>query len=182
MAISRILGQNKGTGASAGFSDAAIKALIETKMNEINANIASIPTNVWGYATRTINFPTTTTQQVASDVLKVSADIERNTVSGAYTKIKEVRIASAGGYRIKFALKSGTGGATSYGKIYKNGVAFGTERTTTSTTYTTYSEDLTVSGGDLIQLYIHGNTVDTAYGKEFRAYSTVNNTDSIIQD
>jgi len=108
-----------------------------------------------------------------SDNLKISADAERTEALPVYAKVKEVSVRLPGSVRIKFDLKSSVSGASSKGIIYKNGVAFGTERTTTSTSYTTYSEDLTFAAGDLIQLYIRDaeNTeANVAYTKNFRIY------------
>ena len=108
-----------------------------------------------------------------SDNLKISADAERTEALPVYTKVKEVLVRLPGSVRIKFDLKSSVSGQNSRGRIYKNGVAFGTERSTTSNSYTTYSEDLTFSAGDLIQLYIRDaeNTeANVAYAKNFRIY------------
>jgi len=55
---------------------------------------------------------------------------------------------------IMFTLKSQAGFVTVYGRIYRNGVAVGTEQSTVNTNYVPYYE--TISGwsaGDLIQLY-----------------------------
>lgn len=54
--------------------------------------------------------------------------------------------------RVYFELKT-TSGYTSYGRIYKNGATFGTLRSTTSTSYQTYSEDLEFNDGDTIELW-----------------------------
>jgi len=87
-----------------------------------------------------------------SDNVKVSDDTEESTGSDTYAKVKEIRIAFTGKMRVSFDLKS-SDGATVYGRIYKNGTALGTERSTTSTTYVTYTEDLEFDGDDLIQVY-----------------------------
>lgn len=65
----------------------------------------------------------------------------------SYTKIGEVYIARSGTYRIRFTLLN----TDMYGRIYKNGVAFGTQRGPNSGNY---YEDLSFSAGDLCQLYI----------------------------
>jgi len=70
-----------------------------------------------------------------------------------YIKKKEVTAFRAGNVRITFSLRAGAD--TAYGRIYKNGVAIGTERTTTSITYVTFTEDISgLIKGDLIQIYI----------------------------
>lgn len=112
---------------------------------------------------------------IASDVLQSSADTERYIAASNYQKVKEILIKKTGVARIKFDLKVGNNSYPSaYGRIYKNGVASGTERSTSSNTYGTYSEDLSVVKGDLIQLYYKcdqpGNTA--VYVQNFRIYYT----------
>lgn len=109
----------------------------------------------------------------ASDVLLLSADTERTTTSEAYFKIKEVRVIYTGTYRIKFDIKSGSAGTNAYGRVYKNGVAFGTEQANSTTSYVTKSEDLAFSAGDLISLYIKAGAVGggmTIASQNFRLY------------
>jgi hypothetical protein len=54
---------------------------------------------------------------------------------------------------VKFSIVVGSALGTGYGRIYKNGVAFGTEQTTNSTSFVIKTEDLSVTQGDLIQIY-----------------------------
>jgi hypothetical protein len=59
----------------------------------------------------------------------------------------------SGTVNVRFAL---TGDAdAAYGKIYKNGTAAGTERTLSypSGSYTYYNENISVTAGDVIQIY-----------------------------
>jgi len=95
-----------------------------------------------------------------SDNLLLANDPEVAFNYTTYTKVKEIKMFLAGEYRVKFDLKSGQGGV--YGRIYKNGSPFGTERNTTSKTYVTFSEDLIFDEGDLCQLY--GYTNNNVYG------------------
>ena len=98
----------------------------------------------------------------ASDAVKVST-------SGAiYLKQKEIQVKANGTYRISFEMCStytGTWGViTLYGQIYKNGSAYGTEFSTNTETYQSFSQDLTFSANDYVQLYIKRNI--PAYGYE----------------
>lgn len=68
-----------------------------------------------------------------------------------YTLTKEILINRSGTYRTAFELFTN---GTFYGKIYKNGVAIGTERSLTNTT-TAWTEDFVFAAGDLVQLYTH---------------------------
>lgn len=64
------------------------------------------------------------------------------------------RCQRAGTYNVVFDLKlGGTGGVAAYGRIYKNGVAFGTEQSTASGTYVEKAESLTFAAGDTIELW-----------------------------
>lgn len=117
----------------------------------------------------------------ASDVLLQSNPTERGTHSLTYIKLKEIRIpahiSTNSTYRIKFDLKifDDDGGNIAYGKIYLNDVAHGTEQTETSDSYVTYSEDLVVGGGALIQLWVKTDgVVFSAKVRNFNLYGDVN--------
>lgn len=110
---------------------------------------------------------------LASDLLIVSADTERNTTSDSYVKIKEIVSPMVGTYRIKFDLKS-NGAGTADGRIYKNGSPFGTEQGESGTSYVTYSEDLDFAKGDLMQLYLKSSlSGQIKFAENFRIYGTL---------
>ena len=93
-----------------------------------------------------------------------SAATERSTTSTSYVKMKEFVAAQNGTVTVYFEIKTSNYGASVYGRIYKNGTAYGTERSTTSTSYDNYSENLTFAAGDLIQIYLRtDNASYTAY-------------------
>lgn len=71
----------------------------------------------------------------------------------AYTKIKEILVNQTGTFRISFEMSNNGGFNTCTARLYKNGSAFGTERTQSTATYTAYTEDLSVAKWDLIQIY-----------------------------
>jgi len=62
------------------------------------------------------------------------------------------QIMASGTVNVVFNLY-GAGGATAYARIYVNNIAVGTLRSTTSTTPVAFSETISVTAGDLIQLY-----------------------------
>lgn len=97
----------------------------------------------------------------ASDVHLLSAPTERTTTASTYTKLKEINITKAGTYKISFDLKGD--GTTGYARIYVNGVAVGTEQSKSDTTYSTYSQNITLSANDNVQLYAKGSGVNTVY-------------------
>jgi hypothetical protein len=75
--------------------------------------------------------------------------------------------------RIKFDIKTTNNAVPVYGRIYRNGVAVGTQRETYSTSYDPYSEDISGwSAGDLIQLYTYSGDagVVDVYVQNFRVY------------
>lgn len=111
----------------------------------------------------------------ASDTLVVSADTQRELLGVAgYTKKKEVKIYDLGvqpleptTVRVKFDVIAQSP-AAGMAKVYINGVGVGTERTMDGS-WTTWAEDFTILGSDLIQLYISSTTGGyTVYCKNFR--------------
>jgi hypothetical protein len=82
-----------------------------------------------------------------------SADTTRGQNGTTYTKNKEIEILESGTFTITFDLRADNGADTAFGRVYKNDVAFGTEQTTSSTTFVEKSENLAFVAGDLIQLY-----------------------------
>jgi len=119
----------------------------------------------------------------AGDLLDAYADTERTTTSDTYVKVKEIMMARAGTYRIKFDLKINTGTYVANGKVYKNGGAVGTEQSNNTTTYVTKSEDIAgFSAGDLIQLYIKVGTYYEALARYFRIYCTQPIDNEVVTD
>lgn len=92
---------------------------------------------------------------------------EATTTSTVYTKLKEIKLGTGGTFTVSFYLHS-DGVNTVYGRVYKNGSAFGTEQSTVSGGYVLKSENLTFADGDLIQLYCYSpGGVPTVYVREF---------------
>jgi len=86
-----------------------------------------------------------------------------------YTKIFEVRVPLDGTYTTYFNLKRHVSDSTAYGRIYVNGVAVGTARSTSSTSYQYYDEDIVkINAGDLVQLYTYCFAGAGAYTNVFR--------------
>ncbi len=114
----------------------------------------------------------------ASDTLVNSDDAEENHGITTYSNQKEFDalpddlFSNDSEFRIKFDLKTANFAVTVYGRIYRNGVAVGTERSTTSTSYVNYSEDISGwSAGDLIQLYTRTTSFGiVVYAQNFRVY------------
>ena len=94
---------------------------------------------------------------VASDVLRHSFDEENNTNKLSYTKITEITLEDrVDACRIKFDLKTFHVAGLATARLYKNGVAIGTEQTEGAGGYVTKSEDFAAANfekGDKIQVY-----------------------------
>ena len=110
----------------------------------------------------------------ASDNLKNSNDTARSvTNSFPYVKYKEIKLnVDLGACRIKFSLIGpGPSGDYTFGRIYKNGVAIGTERGATNSSFSTFSEDFTgFVINDLIQIYCYKNSAGNGTIQNFRFY------------
>ncbi len=119
---------------------------------------------------------------IASDVLMNSDDTEEYKYGQEYAVQKEFDPlllnlhSNDSEFKIKFDLKTSNFGNDVYARIYRNGVAVGTERTTIiSATYTNYSQDITGwSEGDLIQLYTYSGAMGVRpYVQNFRVYGDI---------
>lgn len=111
---------------------------------------------------------------IADDTLQFSNDTQRDATGGSYTKVKETLLnEDLPAVRIKFDAGAGSG-TTNKAKIYKNGVAIGTERTTEASSIVTYSEDFTgFVVGDLIQIYSYRSAgSSSSFIQNFRFYFT----------
>jgi len=84
--------------------------------------------------------PLTWLQPVAAGNQKISSNPgEKSTTSTTYAKLKQTKIGRSGTYRIVFSLKTLGSQYPAYGRIYRNGAAVGTERSTTATAYVVFS-------------------------------------------
>lgn len=116
---------------------------------------------------------------IAGDTLYNSNDTQVNTTSDTYVKVKETQVPRGGTYRVKFRMWRGSGG-TAYATIYKNGVAYGTERSTSAASPgVTFSEDLAFEPDDLIQIYFRRSATYTMSLADFRLYIGTDQQDPI---
>lgn len=115
------------------------------------------------------------TNYTLSDNLLHSNDDLAPVTNAVYEKAKEIMCPITETIRVEFKLQTmGTIGQIAKGKIYKNGIAHGAEKATTTTTWETFSEDLAFTIGDTIELWIHGwgGPIDCE-AKELRIYGDV---------
>jgi len=101
-------------------------------------------------------------------------DAANSSSSATYQRISTDRIVikRAGTYTVDFSLATVSAG-TATGRVYKNGVATGTEQTTTSLSYVVKTEALTLATGDYLDIYLHGDSTYTASFKDFKLQSAV---------
>lgn len=129
--------------------------------NQIYAEVPSQPTYAASDTGTQVN-PTIFTVDLRSEYVegqgtvywRASAnDIPLTTPADTWTKMVEYMCPYGGTLYSSFALTNlGTSQASSYGKIYVNGVAVGTEHST-GTTGTKADSSIAISQGDLIQLF-----------------------------
>lgn len=97
---------------------------------------------------------------------------EFSTKAESYFEIRETVVKfyaiKTGTIRLRFGLRSSSS-ATAYARIYKNGVAVGTIRSTSQTTSVWFSEDFSVTAGDVFSVYGYTSSpTGTAYIKGLR--------------
>jgi hypothetical protein len=95
----------------------------------------------------------------AGDVLLVRSDASVQVPSTSPTLVKEAQIGKPGTLRIQFLLVNGYLGTTTYGQIYRNGVAVGPLHSVSNYDSKTFTDD--ISGwniGDRVQLYVWTTT------------------------
>lgn len=94
---------------------------------------------------------------------------EHSGTATSYVLIKGVQVNTKGGVvRVSFSLYTDGPTYSTYARIYVNGVARGIERSTTATSGSpvSFSEDITINAGDLIQVYAYntgGSSGKSAY-------------------
>jgi len=96
----------------------------------------------------------------AGDRLLIKSVQETTSTLTTYIALKQIRLDRGGTLRISFKLRRvGDSLLRVYGRVYRNGSAVGTERSTTSVSGDTYTQDISGwSAGDRIQVY--GRTSD----------------------
>lgn len=85
------------------------------------------------------------------------SDTSTNTTSASYVKAKEILVGASGIITVAHDMSKPTAsGRTNTSRIYVNGVGVGTERVDTSDAggWASYSENISIVAGDLIQIYV----------------------------
>jgi len=112
-----------------------------------------------------IDFEETTLKVSDSELARSSTEV--GTYSTSYVKLKEIKVMKSGVYRTSFGLRTSSWWNRVYWRIYVNDVAVWTEQSTTSTWEAVCTEDITVNGWDLVQVYARSWWSQTAYVANF---------------
>lgn len=118
----------------------------------------------------------------SGEALWVSDDAEITYTTQTPKKGKEIQINNlSGSVRVRFDLKTNQTGYSANAQIYVNDVARGTLRTTNSTSYITYTEDVTVNAGDRIGIYYYPQTTGAiCYLANYRLYCAFSTAEALI--
>lgn len=123
-----------------------------------------------GSATGTVYFDGLRLRNAAPAVAgnySVSLTISGSSTSNTPTKYAEFVAPKSGVFTTVMTLTNAAGGVARC-RVYKNGVAFGTDRSTSSASPVSYSENLSFNKGDLIQGYLWNNTPGEQTNSTFR--------------
>jgi hypothetical protein len=151
----------------------------------LNASIANLPTSaeIWAEVSRTLTALELREYIISDDVLH-SHDAEVNNPNTTYAKFKTITldtlISRSLNIRTYFELKCYSAYAV-YGRVYKNGAAFGTERSTSSTTYVSFTEDLGFKQGEICELWLRASTAGTSYAAYARNFRILGRENTVAQ-
>ena len=110
--------------------------------------------DVWTYTKRFL------TRAELSDEIQAAADTVRSTNSTTYEILKDIAIYREGNIRVRWEFCAEEA-ITVYTQLYVNGSAVGSEHSTSSISYQSVYEDISISPGDRIQL--GARTSDSAW-------------------
>jgi hypothetical protein len=107
------------------------------------------------------------------ETVMFSSDNENMTDSDIYIQLKTKtfgdKIQGTKEVRIKFDLKISTPVDTAYAQVYRNGSPVGAEKSTNSTTYVNFSQDIAGwAANDTVELWVHSGTGYMAFVQHFQ--------------
>ena len=98
----------------------------------------------------------------ASDNVRAYDDTEHLVSNQSYVKLKTLtipaRYTSGQTCRVTTEIKTRNVGGVRYVRVYVNGVPAGDEHTTDSMTFVTFTDDITVSAGDTVEMWVKAGT------------------------
>lgn len=141
--------------------------ITESLMTALRDNPTAITEGATG-APRIENLAMAENVVTAGSVYIKNHDIEEQHQGTSTITIKEFYTTQSGTCRISFDFK-GNGTGTAYARIYKNDSPVGTLRSTGGTAYTTYTEDISISIGDYVQIKVYGSeALNIQYIRKYR--------------
>jgi len=99
-------------------------------------------------------------QATTSSVVRISSDSQKSFATTSYSKLKEIVLSFTVTATVYFQMRTSNSSYTVWARIYKNDSPYGTERSTTSTSWVSFSEDLSWNANDRCQLF--GRATDTS--------------------
>lgn len=108
------------------------------------------------------------THGIASNDLVFSNDTARSTNSESYVKIKEIAVYRSLNLRLYWEYYATQDGGTAYTRVYINGVAVGSEKSTGLLTPQSTTEDVEVNAVDLLQIYAKNVGVGSVTAQNMR--------------
>ena len=117
----------------------------------------------------------------ASDNVRAYDDTEQLVTNKSnYVKIKTLtipaRYTTGQTCRVTTTIKTAYQGLVRYVRVYVNGVPAGDEHTTDSMTFVTFTDDITVNGGDTVEMWVK---TGTAGGGMYHGKFTVRGDDAL---
>jgi hypothetical protein len=95
----------------------------------------------------------------AGDVIFSITTHTSQTFNTTPTLVRAWYLGRSGDIKVNFEIRSSATAHTAYGRIYVNGVARGTTRSTSSLSYSSFEETITgLDAGDLVQIYLWTST------------------------
>ncbi|MCB8816137.1 hypothetical protein [Desulfosporosinus shakirovi] len=87
------------------------------------------------------------------NMILFSSDRRGQVNDDVWKECVRIKMNYSGTFRITFEVITTTSGENAYGRIYKNYSPFGTQRISTSTSGTAFTEDLAFNAGDTLSIY-----------------------------
>lgn len=105
---------------------------------------------------------------IAWDTYQVwESNAEASTTSGSYVKLKEIEVDRTWWYRVNYENRESANWADAWRLVYVNWSPFSWINPWATTVWTARSEDITVTGWDLVQLFVKAEVTETAFVRNF---------------
>lgn len=161
------------TGQTFAVGQILTAAQMTNLQNDITA-LANGDSGAPGIKNEAINFTATAGSQIAA-----ISDLTVSTFSTSYVQKKEIVVPYGGVFTINYDLITSNAGSAANADIRRNGTSQNIQ-TTVSTSFVPKTYNITVSKGDLIQLFIKSTTGASMSAKSFRVLENKNDVSFIV--